>query len=303
MAMSTVDKAVRTPRSRPLEGPTSMAQALGCGPTMASNDEAWRDIAVCAWSVSVGEFELTPIPEICLTLNTSIPIRYRVGRDVQSGYCGPGQICVMAPETRTSFVHEGTLSGMSMHLSTSRLRDLLGTKDGRRAASIVKTRLGIDDPFVWGAAEALVSEIRFPTERGPLYANAIADALSLHLVRSGAAYDDFSPNPPGLSAKALRGIRDRIEASLETGISLAELAGELGMSRHQFTRAFQRATGMPPYRYLTQRRIERSKTLLRQSELALVDIALTCGFASQSHFCDRFHASTGVSPGRYRRGE
>jgi AraC family transcriptional regulator len=209
---------------------------------------------------------------------------------------------VIAPHARTSFVRKGTLSGLSMHLSTHRLRDLLG-EDQDPASCDIKTKLGFDDPFVWSVAHALANEIRDPSERGSLYADAMADALSLHLVRTAMSSLDPPRASRGFATLPFRRVRDRIEASLDSGISLADLAEEAGMSRHRFTRAFRKATGMAPHRYLTERRIERSKVLLRHSELPLVDIALSSGFASQSHFCDRFRASTGVSPGQYRRGE
>ncbi|MGH7805748.1 MAG: helix-turn-helix transcriptional regulator, partial [Candidatus Binatia bacterium] len=81
---------------------------------------------------------------------------------------------------------------------------------------------------------------------------------------------------------------------------LDELAAEAGASRFHFARAFREATGVPPHRYLTLRRIERAKELLLQTEIPLVDVALASGFASQSHFTLRFRETVGVTPRRFR---
>ncbi|WP_156350909.1 helix-turn-helix domain-containing protein, partial [Pseudomonas sp. EGD-AK9] len=40
--------------------------------------------------------------------------------------------------------------------------------------------------------------------------------------------------------------------------------------------------------------------LLRQSALPLGEVALACGFASASHFSNRFRQALGATPGQYR---
>jgi AraC family transcriptional regulator len=47
-------------------------------------------------------------------------------------------------------------------------------------------------------------------------------------------------------------------------------------------------------------RIERSKRLLKQKDLAIVDIALMCGFKNQSHLTTLFRKSTGTTPKNFR---
>jgi AraC family transcriptional regulator len=50
-----------------------------------------------------------------------------------------------------------------------------------------------------------------------------------------------------------------------------------------------------------QRRVDAAQELLLNSTLSLTDIALTCGFADQSHFTRVFTANVGISPGALRR--
>jgi AraC family transcriptional regulator len=91
-----------------------------------------------------------------------------------------------------------------------------------------------------------------------------------------------------------------IDAHLGERLTLPEIAETLEISPHHFSHVFKRATGVPPHRYVMQRRIERAKQLLRSTDLSIAAIALEVGCASQSHFSDLFHRATGVTPRAYR---
>lgn len=83
--------------------------------------------------------------------------------------------------------------------------------------------------------------------------------------------------------------------------SLAELAREADLSRFQFIRHFDRATGLTPHAYILQRRIHLARQMIRQGG-SLRDVAASCGFADQSHMTRQFVRSFGLSPGAYSRG-
>lgn len=291
-----------TVESTTLSGPRSMARAFGGEPLLTSDRCGWKDLAVCVWRVDVGDYHLDAVPETMVVLHTEGLVQHRNGRRGEVERSFPGQVSMVPPNTPESFRRGGTLSGITMHLSMRRLRQLLGGEEAERAERTLHTRVGFVDPLIHGVAYALAGEIRDPRERGSLYADAMADAIGLHVLRVSGSIDDEGERIGGLSAGSLRRVRERIEDSIDTGISLTELADEVGVSRFQLSRAFQRAEGMAPHRYLTQRRIERAKFLLRHADLPLAEIALECGFSSQAHFCERFRTLTGTSPGQYRKG-
>ena len=72
------------------------------------------------------------------------------------------------------------------------------------------------------------------------------------------------------------------------------------VSLFHFTRIFRDATGRTPHAYVTARRVERARAMLR-GPMPLAQIAHGCGFASQSHFGEVFKAHTGATSGRWRR--
>jgi len=93
---------------------------------------------------------------------------------------------------------------------------------------------------------------------------------------------------------------DHVMAHLDEDFSLADLASSARLSPFHFARAFKRSTGLSPQRFVMERRIERAKELLTRTEQGLAQVALACGFASQSHFTTAFKRHMGISPGRWR---
>ena len=63
---------------------------------------------------------------------------------------------------------------------------------------------------------------------------------------------------------------------------------------------FRESFGLPPHRYVLQRRLLRARDLLLHGRLPLGEIALACGFASASHFSNRFRQAFGGAPGLLR---
>jgi AraC-like DNA-binding protein len=105
----------------------------------------------------------------------------------------------------------------------------------------------------------------------------------------------------GLAPWQLRRVTALLMAISEKSPSVNRLAQECGLSTRHFSRAFARSTGLPPHRWVLERRIEMAKRLLMDPAKSLTDVALACGFASQSHFTRAFSGRVGRSPGAWRR--
>jgi transcriptional regulator GlxA family with amidase domain len=52
---------------------------------------------------------------------------------------------------------------------------------------------------------------------------------------------------------------------------------------------------------MLRHRVERSKSMLQHSDVALAEIAGLCGFADQSHFTRMFKSFVGMTPAAWRR--
>lgn len=99
----------------------------------------------------------------------------------------------------------------------------------------------------------------------------------------------------------LRRARDLMDLRFAEPLDLAALARESGYSRFHFARSFRDAYGETPGTYLTRRRIERAKDLLRGANLTVTEICHLVGFSSVGSFSARFRALVGCAPTEYRR--
>ena len=94
-------------------------------------------------------------------------------------------------------------------------------------------------------------------------------------------------------------VSDFIDGNLEKDISVADMAYVIEMDITNFTKAFKAAVGMPPYGYLTLKRIERSKQLLLQG-MNVTEASLAVNYANPSKFAAAFRRCTGYSPSFWR---
>jgi AraC-like DNA-binding protein len=99
---------------------------------------------------------------------------------------------------------------------------------------------------------------------------------------------------------AVRRARDLIDRDYAEPLDLDAMAREAGYSRFHFARGFAEAYGETPRAYLTRRRIERAKALLRSANLSVTEICVLVGFSSLGSFSARFRELVGRSPSDYR---
>jgi AraC-like DNA-binding protein len=99
---------------------------------------------------------------------------------------------------------------------------------------------------------------------------------------------------------ALRRAHDMIDRDYAEPLNLDVLAREAGYSKYHFARAFAAAYGETPRAYLTRRRVERAKSLLRAANLSVTEICLVVGFESLGSFSALFRRLVGQTPSAYR---
>lgn len=122
--------------------------------------------------------------------------------------------------------------------------------------------------------------------------------------RAGA--DPAEPQSLAQSPEILRRLlraKDRMDAASHEDWPVERLAKVSHVSQAHFARCFKEAFGIPPHRYLLTRRIERAKTLLRDTELSITEIAFQTGWTSLGTFGRIFRDITGDSPGALRKRE
>lgn len=167
---------------------------------------------------------------------------------------------------------------------------------------IYRPGAGIDDPVARNLLSSLLPATACPNEASALFLDHVALALTAHVAHTyGSMKGQRSALRGGLGPSQERRVKELIVANLHEDISLARLAAECELSSRHFARAFRQSTGLSPHRWLMKCRAERARELLADRSLSLTEIALSCGFADQSHFTRVFSVIFGLNPGAWRR--
>ncbi len=127
---------------------------------------------------------------------------------------------------------------------------------------------------------------------------AALDALLAKLARH-LAWRPRLDSDPRMPLMALRA-RDYLHAHMEQDLGLDELAWASGVDRFRLSRAFKAAFGIAPHAYLVQLRLARARQLLASGQPP-TRVAMTLGFADQSHMGRWFRRAYGLTPAHYRR--
>jgi transcriptional regulator GlxA family with amidase domain len=94
-----------------------------------------------------------------------------------------------------------------------------------------------------------------------------------------------------------------IEANIEQRLPVVEIARQLAISPRQLQRLFHRGMGRGPAAFAQELRLKRAQHLLRQMDMRITEVALTCGFSSTAYFSSAYREYFGHPPRREVRDE
>lgn len=94
--------------------------------------------------------------------------------------------------------------------------------------------------------------------------------------------------------------RLRIRESLESPLTIQQVAEELGVSYSNFRKLFKEHTGFSPAVYQQDLRLQRAKELLSTTDMSIKEIAYQLNFESPDYFSAKFKIKTGRRPSELR---
>jgi AraC family transcriptional regulator len=105
----------------------------------------------------------------------------------------------------------------------------------------------------------------------------------------------------GLSDHSFRKLVDFIDSELEHDISCEGLARAINVPLRRIFDGIKQRTGLTPYQFVINKRVDRALQLLENSEISISEIALCCGFASQQHMTTTLSKRLGSTPNQLRK--
>jgi AraC-like DNA-binding protein len=100
---------------------------------------------------------------------------------------------------------------------------------------------------------------------------------------------------------AVRGALHYISHQL-AGLSVADLAGHIGLGRRRFIQVFSEEVGLTPKLFCRVRRFQQVlHSIHGRDDIDWADVALGCGYFDQAHFNHDFRAFSGINPSTYLR--
>jgi len=139
------------------------------------------------------------------------------------------------------------------------------------------------------------------TDLGEETANYVADQLIYSSIRTDEDQQRLSiPTRIGVRHPKLSNVIQMMEMQIEEPISPSNLASNVGMSTRQLERLFRRYLNRSPKRYYMEIRLQKARNLLMQTEMSVINVALSCGFSSPSHFSKCYRAHYDTTPYRER---
>ena len=158
----------------------------------------------------------------------------------------------------------------------------------------------LDDPIITNLMFSAVAALR---DGAPdFYAQAVAQWLAAHLLLGPSAGFGWSRSSARERISDYRLVRvlEYVEAHLSERLDLRVLAREAGISPFHFAALFTKTVGATPHRHVQHLRMQAAKAMLRDTDKTILDIALSCGFGSASHFAVAFRRQFSQTPTEFR---
>jgi AraC family transcriptional regulator len=211
-----------------------------------------------------------------------------------------GQVMFCARREWHSISWNEGISVLSVRIPDSALRGAALERLTDRSLEIVPRHLVTDDRLTH-LLFALDAERARGYSAGKLFVDCIETALANILITSFNTFAPrFIPGKGGMTPHVLRRVVEFMRANMDKQIGLKDLAGCADLSLSHFSFQFRASTNQSPHQYILRLRVERSKELLTDSRLSVLDVGLEVGFRNQQHFATVFRNSVGVPPSVYR---
>ena len=274
----------------------------------SSDALGWHNVRAIHFRHNASEVTFPASDDHCMVLNLGTPFFANIypGKRRFEGQINSGEVAIIPAGSSWTCRSEGAelpamlllyLRPLFVHAAAREL-NFSHTEIG------LTPQIGFKDKHICHVAMSLLHELNEANVVGRLYSDSLASGLAIQLVRRYSSLKDVHVGHGGMAPHKLRRAIALIDHHLsdeeEGRVALRSVARDVQISYFHFSRAFKQSMGMTATNYIAERRIERAKRMLEETELPISEIALRSGFSSQSHFTTAFRRLAGATPKAFR---
>lgn len=246
-----------------------------------------------------------PFDHHLISIHTGDPItlEHTVDGRSQSARMRPGSVVLIPAGRATSWRSNDTAEFLNLQISPAFFERIAAQAGGLASdqCELADTVAALDSRLNF-LGQLLATESHARTPNGSLYADSLATAVAVHLLRN---YTHTTPTQTTTAGKQCTTQLRRVVAYIHDhsmhDIRLAELAELAGLSPNYLVTQFHQLTGLPPHQYLLKVRVARAQQLLARGNRSISEVATAVGFLDQSHLTRHMRRLSGITPAAFRR--
>ena len=284
--------------------PESRSQILSYEPLLSSHNLGWKNVKFDYFQC--GSYETpTHCPEhhaIAVAFKHYSKVERNLDGVFRKEHQHPGSVVIVPKEVEHWVAWKGNISFALFSIPPQELAEIAPETVNPEKVELMPT-FGESEPdhLISSIGVAIKQQLETDPYGCSFYVEHLMNAMCAHLLKH---YCTIKPNlknyDSGLSLYKLKQAIDYINDNLNNDITISDIANQVNISPYYFSRLFRKSTGFSPYRYVIQQRIAKAKQLIKQTGMTLADIALNCGFSSQTKMTLHFRKLTGLTPKKYR---
>ena len=128
-------------------------------------------------------------------------------------------------------------------------------------------------------------------------------ASLLYILATLSSHRLFPPTEKDLHKRveSIKTALTYISDNYQNKIYISDLARQVNLNGQYFCRLFKKAIGRSPMAYINEYRIRQAKRLLENTDIAVTEVCLECGFNNLGNFMHEVRRATGTTPLQYRK--
>jgi AraC family transcriptional regulator len=273
--------------------------------TLDSSGSGWNGMTLKAYRYADLHVAIPTMRDYMIVVYEGEPARMgrRSGGPWEYHQVEPGVVSLLTRAEQSEWAWSGPIAVSHVYLSHEAITKVAGDIYDRDIADVeIGDKVRAVDNFLPAVSQALRRELSGGEIGGRLMVETLRTQACVHVLRRFAQTRFREPKSSGIFTRAERRLlTEYLAENLTRDVSVAEMAGVVGLSEFHFSRKFRAGFGCPPHRWLMEERVRRAGELIRRQGLPLKEVAVHVGFADQSHMTRLFRRLYGITPAEYRR--